>query len=51
MVVVHAFKRDAVQPQNESKIPLFQMDDVFSNVATDTGQIILLRGLLYQCLP
>ena len=51
MVVVHAFKRNAVQPQYESKIPLFQMNDVFSNVATDTGQIVLLCGLLYQRLP
>ena len=51
MVVVHTFKRDAVQPQYESKIPLFQMNNVFSNVATDTGQIVLLRRLLYQRLP
>lgn len=51
MVVVHTFKRDAVQPQYESKIPLFQMNNVFSNVATDTGQIVLLCGLLYQRLP
>ena len=51
MVVIHAFKGDAVQPQYESEITFFQMDDVFSNVATDTGQIVLLRGLLYQCLP
>lgn len=48
MIVVHPFKRNAIQPNDKAETAVFKVNNVFSDVPTDFRQILLLRALLCQ---